>query len=78
AFAWEKVAYIPLGMRTNDRGSYITQAIYNNNQAEGVEVLKVNVKKIERERELLNTGKGSHFYEQLEDSLIAISEMENC
>ena len=77
AFAGEKVAYFALGMRTKERGIYFSQAIYNNNQAVGVVVLKVNVNKFESDRELLNTAKGSHFYVQLEDSVIAISDMEN-
>ena len=39
-------------------------------------VLKVNVSKFENDRELLNTSKGSHFYLELSDNVIAMSDMQ--
>ncbi len=77
AFAGEKVAYFAVGTSKKERGIYFSQAIYSSNQAIGVVVLKVSVNKFESDRELLNTDKGSHFYVQLEDSVIAISDMPN-
>ncbi|MBQ4799080.1 sensor histidine kinase [Pseudoalteromonas sp. MMG006] len=76
AFAGEKVAYFALGMRSKERGIYFSQAVYHNNKAVGVVVLKVNVSKFENDRELLNTSKGSHFYLELPDNVIAISDMQ--
>lgn len=76
AFAGEKVAYFALGMRTKERGIYFSQAIYNDSKAVGVIVLKVNVNKFESDRQLLNTSQGSHFYVQLADSVLAISDMQ--
>ncbi|WP_024610930.1 cache domain-containing protein [Pseudoalteromonas sp. TB64] len=76
AFAGEKVAYFALGMRSKERGIYFSQAVYKDNKAIGVVVLKVNVSKFENDRELLNTSKGSHFYLQLADEVIAMSDIE--
>lgn len=77
AFAGEKVAYFALGMRSKERGIYFSQAVYSNNKAVGVVALKVNVSKFENDRELLNTSKGSHFYLQLADEIIAMSDIES-
>ena len=76
AFAGEKVAYFALGMRSKERGIYFSQAVYHDNKAVGVVVLKVNVSKFENDRELLNTSKGSHFYLELSDNIIAMSDMQ--
>jgi len=76
AFAGEKVAYFALGMRSKERGIYFSQAVYRDNKAIGVVVLKVNVSKFEDDRELLNTSKGSHFFLQLADDVIAMSDMQ--
>ncbi|MEI8618820.1 cache domain-containing protein [Pseudoalteromonas sp. B193] len=76
AFAGEKVAYFALGMRSKERGIYFSQAVYHDNKAVGVVVLKVNVSKFENDRELLNTSKGSHFYLELSDNVIAMSDMQ--
>jgi len=76
AFAGEKVAYFALGMRSKERGIYFSQAIYHENKAVGVVVLKVNVSKFENDRELLNTSMASHFYLQLADDVIAMSDVQ--
>ena len=75
AFAGEKVAYFALGMRSKERGIYFSQAIYHESKAVGVVVLKVNVSKFENDRELLNTSMASHFYLQLADDVIAMSDV---
>ncbi|WP_166420051.1 ATP-binding protein [Pseudoalteromonas sp. Z1A8] len=75
AFAGEKVAYFALGMRSKERGIYFSQAVYHDNKAVGVVVLKVNVSKFENDRELLNTSMASHFYLQLADDVIAMSDV---
>ncbi|WP_372762819.1 ATP-binding protein [Pseudoalteromonas sp.] len=74
AFAGEKVAYFALGQRSKERGIYFSQAIYHQGKAIGVVALKVNVAKFENDRSLLNTAKGSHFYLQLPDNVIAMSD----
>lgn len=76
AFTDDKVAYFALGIRSNKRGIYFSQAVYSDNKAIGVVVLKVNVSKFENDRELLNTSKGSHFYLQLPDHVIGMSDIE--
>ncbi|MBH0021262.1 sensor histidine kinase [Pseudoalteromonas sp. SWXJ133] len=76
AFAGEKVAYFALGMRSKERGIYFSQAIYHEKKAVGVVVLKVNVSKFENDRELLNTSMASHFYLQLADDVIAMSDVQ--
>jgi two-component system, NtrC family, C4-dicarboxylate transport sensor histidine kinase DctB len=77
AFAGEKVAYFALGQRSKERGIYFSQAIYHQGKAIGVVVLKLNVAKFETDRSLLNTAQGSHFYLQLADNVIAISDEPN-
>ena len=74
AFAGEKVAYFALGQRSKERGIYFSQAIYLDGKAIGVVALKINVAKFENDRSLLNTSKGSHFYLQLADNIIAMSD----
>lgn len=76
AFAGETVAYFALGMRSEERGIYFSQAVYKQSQAIGVVVLKVNVNKFENDRKLLNTSQGSHFYLQLADEIIAMSDVQ--
>lgn len=75
AVAGNKVAYFALGMRSKERGIYFSQALHSNGIVIGVVVLKVNVSKFENDRELLNTSKGSHFYLQLPDGVIAMSDV---
>lgn len=75
AILGEKVAYFALGIRSNRRGIYFSQAVYLNKKVVGVVVLKANVNKFENDRELLNTSKGSHFYLQLPDHVIAMSDI---
>ncbi|WP_352297215.1 cache domain-containing protein [Pseudoalteromonas sp. 20-MNA-CIBAN-0454] len=77
AFAGEKVAYFALGQRSKERGLYFSQAIYHEGKAIGVVALKVNVAKFEDYRSLLNTAAGSHFYLQLADNVIAMSDEPN-
>lgn len=75
AIQGETVAYFALGIRSNRRGIYFSQAVYQNEKVVGVVVLKANVNKFENDRELLNTSKGSHFYLQLPDYVIAMSDI---
>lgn len=74
AFAGEKVAYFALGQRSQERGIYFSQAIYADENVIGVVTLKINVGKLENDRTLLNNSQGSHFYLQLGDKIIAMSD----
>lgn len=73
AVVGNKVAYFALGLRSNERGIYFSEPIYEGENIIGVVALKVNVSKFENDRLLLNASQTSHFYLTLSDGVIAMS-----
>ncbi|MDN3377776.1 MULTISPECIES: cache domain-containing protein [unclassified Pseudoalteromonas] len=77
ALAGQPLAYFALGQRSQERGIYFSEPIYNGNQVIGVVVLKINVSKFENDRQLLNTSQTSDFYLMLDDGVIAMSNQSS-
>lgn len=73
AYAGQSVAYFALGLRSQERGIYFSEPVYEGEQVIGVVALKVNVSKFESDRQLLNTSQTSDFYLTLDDGVIAMS-----
>ena len=73
----EKVAYFALGMRSSERGIYFSEPVIDKGNVIAVVTLKVNAKKFEQDRQLLNASDSTHFYIALEDSVIVMSDVED-
>ncbi|MEZ7186845.1 ATP-binding protein [Pseudoalteromonas sp. DY56-GL22] len=71
----EKVAYFALGMRSSERGFYFSEPLFYQGEVVAVVALKVNAKKFEQDRQLLNASDTSHFYIALEDNVIVMSDV---
>tara|TARA_Y100000782_G_scaffold115475_1_gene158932 strand:- start:5698 stop:7437 length:1740 start_codon:yes stop_codon:yes gene_type:complete len=71
----QKVAYFALGMRSSERGFYFSEPVIEDGKVIAVVSLKVNAKKFEQDRQLLNTSQSTHFYISLPDSVIVMSDV---
>ncbi|WP_462168326.1 sensor histidine kinase [Pseudoalteromonas lipolytica] len=73
----EKVAYFALGMRSSERGIYFSEPVIADGKVIAVVTLKVNAKKFEQDRQLLNASDSTHFHISLEDSVIVMSDVQS-
>ena len=62
-------------MRSSERGIYFSEPVIEKGKVIAVVTLKVNAKKFEQDRQLLNASDSTHFYIALEDSVIVMSDV---